>query len=218
MIRIHALAAVVISTLLTFWLIHSTDGCWQTELGKEIYRLIFIDFIISIFILYVIEAVRSILYLTVWKGIGRTKFDIARSTLNLIYNQMLFWLGCYFSPLLSLIIIVKMILTFYAKRHSLLNYCEPPSRSWRAAQTQTLFLALSFIGIISVLIIIGYIITNVRSDECGPFKGHNYTWEYLVDGVLELKRDSAFWLFISELARPSITAVVLIAMRYHFYL
>lgn len=218
MIRIHALAAVVISTLLAFWLIHSTDGCWQTELGKEIYRLIFLDFIISIFILYVIEAVRSIIYVTVWKGVGRTKFDIARSTLNLIYNQMLFWLGCYFSPLLSLIIIIKMILTFYAKKHSLLNYCEPPSRPWRAAQTQTLFLALSFIGIISVLIIIGYIITNVRSDECGPFKGHNYTWEYIVDGVLELKRDSAFWLLISELARPSIGAAILIAMRYLFYL
>ncbi|KAF7412077.1 hypothetical protein HZH66_000973 [Vespula vulgaris] len=216
-IRIHALAAVVISTLLAFWLIHSTDGCWQTELGKEIYRLIFLDFIISIFILYIIEAVRSIIYVTVWKGVGRTKFDIARSTLNLIYNQMLFWLGCYFSPLLSLIIIIKMILTFYAKKHSLLNFCEPPSRPWRAAQTQTLFLALSFIGIISVLIIIGYIITNVRSDECGPFKGHNYTWEYIVDGVLQLKRDSAFWLLISELARPSIGAAILIAMSVGVY-
>ncbi|XP_043485882.1 transmembrane channel-like protein 1 [Polistes fuscatus] len=216
-IRIHALAAVIISTLLAFWLIHSTDGCWQTELGKEIYRLIFIDFIISIFILYMIETVRSVIYVTVWKGIGRTKFDIAHSTLNLIYNQMLFWLGCYFSPLLSLIIIIKMILTFYAKKHSLLNYCEPPSRPWRAAQTQTLFLALSFIGIISILIMIGYIITNVRSDECGPFRGHNYTWEYVVDGVLELKRDSGFWILISELSRPSIGAAILIAMSVGVY-
>ncbi|XP_014601747.1 PREDICTED: transmembrane channel-like protein 5 isoform X2 [Polistes canadensis] len=216
-IRIHALAAVIISTLLAFWLIHSTDGCWQTELGKEIYRLIFIDFIISIFILYMIETVRSVIYVTVWKGVGRTKFDIAHSTLNLIYNQMLFWLGCYFSPLLSLIIIIKMILTFYAKKHSLLNYCEPPSRPWRAAQTHTLFLALSFIGIISILIMIGYIITNVRTYECGPFKGHNYTWEYVVDGVLELKRDSGFWVLISELSRPSIGAAILIAMSVGVY-
>lgn len=211
-IRIHALAAVVISTLLAFWLIHSTTGCWQTELGEEIYRLICLDFIISILISYIVEATRSTLYIKGWEKIGRTEFNIAHSTLNLIYNQMLFWLGCYFSPLLSLVIVIKMILIFYIKKHSLFKYCEPPSRPWRAAQTQTLFLALSFVAIISVLIMIGYIITNVQSNECGPFKGHSYIWEYVVDGVLELKRDSAFWLLVSEFAKPSVGAVILIAM------
>ncbi|KAK2580551.1 hypothetical protein KPH14_007683 [Odynerus spinipes] len=42
--------------------------------------------------------------------------------------------------------------------------------------------------------------------------GHSYIWEYVVDGVLELQRDSDFWLLISELARPSVGAVILIAM------
>jgi hypothetical protein len=53
---------------------------------------------------------------SVWKKIGPPKFDIARNTLNIIYNQTLFFVGFYFSPLLAFIIILKMFVTFYVKK------------------------------------------------------------------------------------------------------
>lgn len=61
---------------------------------------------------------QNIHYRYVWKGIGAPEFDIARNTLNLIYNQTLFWVGFYYSPLLSAVIAIKLFITFYIKQAS----------------------------------------------------------------------------------------------------
>jgi len=52
----------------------------------------------------------------IWEKIGVPEFDIARSTLNIIYNQTLFFVGFYFSPLLALVITLKMFITFYIRK------------------------------------------------------------------------------------------------------
>lgn len=98
------------------------------------------------------------------------------------------------------------------KRYELKRYYQRPSQPWRAAQTQTLFLAFAFFGIIVVLFTIGYVITNMKSDECGPFRNHPRTWDFIIDGMLSLKRDSLFWNFVSKLVRPVTGAVILIGM------
>ncbi|KAG7209678.1 hypothetical protein KM043_011324 [Ampulex compressa] len=181
-IRAHGMGATIITTLLVFRLINSKSDCWQTQLGEEIYRLILLDFIVTTMTVCVAETTRFALYNLVWRRIGKSEFDIARSTLNLIYNQTLFWLGYYFSPLMSVIIVVKMILIFHVKRHGILRYYKAPSRPWRAAQTQTLFLALAFL-----------------------------------DGVLSLRRDSAFWRVVTEITNPAIGAAILIGMSIGLY-
>lgn len=186
--------------------------CWQTHLGEEIYRLIILDFIASLFGAF-LHFTRSVLYKRYSTKVGKLEFDIARSTLNLIYNQILFWMGFYFSPLISVMIMIKLIFTFYMKRYELKRYYQRSSQPWRAAQTQTLFLVLTFLSIIVILFTIGYVITNVKSDECGPFRNHLHTWDFIVDGMLSLKRDSTFWRVISELASPVTGAVILIGMR-----
>ncbi|CAL1686846.1 unnamed protein product [Lasius platythorax] len=210
-IRNHAVAATIIGTLFAFWIINSTSHCWQTNLGEEIYRLIVLDFIASIFGMC-LQFTRSMLNKRLSKKISRPEFDIARNTLNLIYNQILFWMGFYLSPLMSLIIVIKLIFTFYIKKYELKKCYQQSSQPWRAAQTQTLFLALAFIGMIVVLFAIGYIITNVESNDCGPFRNYSHTWDFIVDGMLSLKRDSAFWSIVSELARPVTGAAILVGM------
>lgn len=210
-VRNHAVAATIIGTLFAFWIINSTSHCWQTDLGEEIYRLIVLDFIASIFGMC-LQFTRSIFYKRLSTKIPRPEFDIARNTLNLIYNQMLFWMGFYFSPLMSLIIVIKLIFTFYVKRYELKKCYQQSSQPWRAAQTQTLFLALAFICMIVVLFTIGYIITSVESDDCGPFRNYSHTWDFIVDGMLSLKRDSVFWSLVSKLARPVTGAVILVGM------
>ncbi|EFN87366.1 transmembrane channel-like protein 5 isoform X2 [Harpegnathos saltator] len=210
-VRNHAVAATIFGILFAFWIINSTSDCWQTDFGSEIYRLIILDFIASVFGAC-LQFARAILYKRFSTKIGRPEFDIARSTSNLIYNQTLFWMGFYFSPLISLIIVIKMIVIFYIKKYELERCYQRPSQPWRAAQTQTLFLALAFLGIIGVLLTIGYIISNVESNDCGPFRNHSYTWDFIVDGMLSLKRDSRFWSVVSELARPATGAAILIGM------
>ncbi|KAL6262462.1 hypothetical protein P5V15_007547 [Pogonomyrmex californicus] len=215
-IKNYTIAAIIIGTLFIFWIIHSTSHCWQTYLGEEIYRLIVLDFIASIFGMS-LQSIRSTLYKRLSMRVGRPEFDIARSILNLIYNQTLFWIGLYVSPLISVIIAIKLICTFYMKRYELKRYYRQPSQPWRTAQTQTLFLALTFVSITVILFTIGYIITNVKSDKCGPFRNYTHIWDFITDRILSLRRGSKFWKVISELARPVTGAVILIGMSIAVY-
>lgn len=202
----------MIGILLAYWLISNLVSCWQTAFTQEIYRLIIIDFVVSIIGIFIAQMLRWKLYIMGWKKIGAPRFDIARNTLNLTYNQTLFWIAFYFSPPMSIIIIVKLILTFYIKKYGILNHCEPPSRSWRAAQTQTLFLALAFLSMVGVIGVHGYIMRIIPTQECGPFQGYDYTWDMVVQGVLQLQSDSQFWMIVTALARPGVGAAILIAM------
>lgn len=211
-IRIHAMAATVIGTHLAFWFQNTEADCWQTKLGEEIYRLVLLDFIVATCGECLFEAIRLALYDKGWKWVGRSEFDIARSTLNLIYNQTLFWLGFYFSPFMSVIIFIKMILIFYFKKYGLRKYYEPLSRPWRAAQTETLFLALAFLGMVSVLTALGYIISYIESDDCGPFRAHDSAWDFVINGIFSLEKDSQTRKVLSELMSPATGTAVLVSM------
>ncbi|KAK0090411.1 hypothetical protein PV325_000693 [Microctonus aethiopoides] len=219
MIKVYTMAIIVIATLLFYWLSYSAIDCWQTKLAQEIYRLIIFDFIIFIIGSFIVSAVHYQIHLKIhWcQSIGAPKFDIAQNTLNLIYNQILFWIAFYFSPPLSLIIVIKMILTFYIKKFGLIMHCEPPSIPWRAAQTQTLFLALAFLGMTGTLTMLGYVITSVQSSGCGPFRMYNFTWEAIVEEIFKLRRDSEVWRVITTLAKPGVGAAILIAMSITVY-
>ena len=214
----YTMALVVIGTLLAFWLTRGNLDCWQTQLAQEIYRLILLDFIISIVGTFLIQMMRSQLHTKLWKRIGSPKFDIARNTMHLIYNQTLFWVAFYFSPMMSVVIVVKMMLTFYIKKFGLLTFCEPPSKPWRAAQTQTLFLALALFGMVGALIVLGFIIVYKEAGDCGPFMAHNFTWEVIAEEVLLVKRDSVIWTICEQLFNPGSTIVLLLVLRYFYFI
>lgn len=99
-------------------------------------------------------------YRYIWPKIGLPEFDISRGSLSLIFNQTLLWVGLLFSPPLAVIITIKMIITFYLKKTTLIYFCKPPSKLWRSAQTSTLFLVMVFVSLLGVVIVHGYIITQ----------------------------------------------------------
>ena len=49
------------------------------------------------------------------KKIGRQQFDIPKNVLDLIYGQILLWLGTFFVPLMPALFVIKNFLTFYIK-------------------------------------------------------------------------------------------------------
>lgn len=211
-IRMYTMALVVIGTLLTFWITRGNFDCWQTQLGQEIYRLILIDFIISVFGVLVVQMIRSRLCTTFGKNICSPKFDIARNTMNLIYNQTLFWVAFYFSPMMSVVIVVKMILTFYIKKFGLVMFCEPPSKPWRAAQSQTIFLALALLGMVGSLIVLGFVTIYKTTGDCGPFNAHNFIWEVFAEEVLLVKRNSVIWSICEQLVGVGSMSIILLIM------
>ncbi|KAG9337623.1 hypothetical protein JZ751_028380 [Albula glossodonta] len=101
-------------------------------------------------------------------------------------------IGIYFSPLLPIMQMIKLFILFYLKKVSLNQNCQPPRRSGRAAQMQTMFIALlffpSFVGALSM---VGYTVWRYEgpgagsrwtcclkpSKHCGPFQGLNSTFQ-----------------------------------------
>lgn len=88
------------------------------------------------------------------------EFDIAWNTMQIIYNQTLFWVGLVFSPLLPVAVVLKLFLAWYVRLGIALFLCKPSSKTWRAAQTSTWFLVMTFLSLIFIGGLIAYITTK----------------------------------------------------------
>ncbi|KAK4874902.1 hypothetical protein RN001_014262 [Aquatica leii] len=213
LLRTFLLKVVVVGVFIAFWLVHSrNENCWETSIGQHIYRLILFDFVFSVIVAALVEGLCFVLYKKVWKNMGAPKFDIARHTLQLMYNQTLFWVGFYFSPLLSVVVVLKLWLSWYIRRTCVLYFCEPSSKSWRSSQTQTLFLILSFLSLLLVLITFGYIMVDVQTSNCGPFSEYKYVYEMVLIGIFRLEQNNIFWKILIYLTKPGVIALILVGM------
>ncbi|KAJ8413588.1 hypothetical protein AAFF_G00080950 [Aldrovandia affinis] len=171
----------ILGILCYYWMynVPTTISCWESFIGQDLYRLVIIDFIFSMLESFFGEFLHNVIGTRCLPSLGVPEFDIARNVLDLIYAQTLAWIGIYFSPLLPLIQMIKLFLMFYLKKVSLNQNCQPPRRSGRAAQMQTIFIALlffpSFVGALSM---VAYTVWSLKpSEHCGPFQGLNITFE-----------------------------------------
>uniref|UniRef100_A0A5F8HCI7 Transmembrane channel-like protein n=1 Tax=Monodelphis domestica TaxID=13616 RepID=A0A5F8HCI7_MONDO len=166
----------IIGILCYYWLnavAISKKECWETLVGQDIYRLLMMNFVFTLFDSFCGEFLRRIIGTKLIKSLGVPEFDIARNVLELIYTQTLLWIGIFFSPLLPFIHMITLFIMFHIKKISLMMNCQPPSKAWRASQMMTLFIFLlffpSFTGVLCVLAITVWRLKP--SDNCGPFQG-----------------------------------------------
>ncbi|KAA8595221.1 hypothetical protein FQN60_012356 [Etheostoma spectabile] len=152
--------------------------CWESMVGQALYRLVIFDFLFLMLGSFFGEFLSNVIGTRLLPRLGVPEFDVARNVLELIYAQTLAWIGIYFSPLLPAIQIFKLFILFYIKKVSLTKNCQPPRRSGRAAQMQTIFIALlffpCFVGALSMVAYTTWRLTP--SGECGPFRGLNNTF------------------------------------------
>ena len=88
--------------------------------------------------------------------IGYSKFVVVSGILDVIYGQGLIWLGLYFSPLLALIGVIKLIIVFYF-RYFILNVAMvPPQQVFRASSTGNFYLAILLLNLFVSLFPMAY--------------------------------------------------------------
>uniref|UniRef100_A0A667XGI8 Transmembrane channel-like protein n=1 Tax=Myripristis murdjan TaxID=586833 RepID=A0A667XGI8_9TELE len=197
-----------------------TRYCWESMVGQALYRLVIVDFLFLILGSFFGEFLSNVIGTRLILSLGVPEFDVARNVLELIYAQTLAWIGIYFSPLLPVIQIIKFFILFYLKKVSLIQNCQPPRRSGRAAQMQTIFIALLFIpffvGALSMVAYTSWSLTP--SEHCGPFRGLNNTFSVVVVWMDHLENISgsewAIWIYQkvirSEIFYFLITIIVLV--------
>ncbi|XP_071307616.1 transmembrane channel-like protein 6 isoform X1 [Agelaius tricolor] len=194
------LKTVILSLLCYHWLsrsvICSTEECWETCVGQELYRFTVMDFIFTLLDTLFGELIWRLILEKRLKTKQRPEFDIARNVLELIYGQTLIWLGVLFAPLLPAVQMLKLLLLFYIKKTSLLRNCQSPSKPWQASRMSTVFITLlcfpSFLGAAAFL---SYTIWSVQpSETCGPFRGLETIYE-----------SGKRWVLVLEKSNPNIT-------------
>ncbi|XP_034542712.1 transmembrane channel-like protein 5 [Notolabrus celidotus] len=177
-------------------------SCWESIVGQSLYRLVIFDFLFLLLGSFFGEFLSNVIGTRLITRLGVPEFDVARNVLELIYAQTLAWIGIYFAPLLPVIQILKFFILFYVKKESLIQNCQPPRRSGRAAQMQTIFISLLFFPcFVGALSMVAYTAWSLSpSETCGPFRGLNNTFSVVGEWMdyLEVIQDYEWAIWIYE--------------------
>lgn len=222
MTRTMLLKATTLAVLVYFWYqrLPVKVTCRETFIGQQIYKLVIVDFIFILLTTFFVEFVRRLMKDYCCKSLNYPEFEIGRNTLTLIYSQALCWLGMYFAPMMSLIMIIKLFIIFYVKRISVIQNCKPSLRPWRASRAHTIFMAfLSCFFLLAAAAVACFVVFIKPSEACGPFRNHTTSYEVvtlLVNGwQTDYKVLHDFIQVISSSGFIAATLVVLIVLTYY---
>ncbi|NXX56812.1 TMC7 protein, partial [Scopus umbretta] len=164
--------------------------CWESEVGREMYKLMIFDFIIILAVTLFVDFPRKFLVTHCsckpiqWCGLR--EFGISDNVLEIVYGQTICWIGTFFSPLLPAIATIKYFIIFYIKKISLIHTCKPAARPIRTSSSNFFFLVVLLIGLVLAFIPLGISIAHIPSSKaCGPFRSFNTSWAVVPYTVLE---------------------------------
>ncbi|KAM7443038.1 Transmembrane channel-like [Porites harrisoni] len=157
--------------------------CWENVIAAEMYKLILSDFFVTLFVIIAVQTPRryfaDYIYLgcDAGKKIGRPEFILPDNVLELVYGQSLIWIGTWYSPFLPLMAIIKLPITFYAKKATVLHNCRS-GKAYRAGRSNYFFMILLLGTFLLCLAAVAYGITQIRPSELyGPFRELNNVYD-----------------------------------------
>lgn len=161
LLRNFLLEITIVSSLLMFWITRNSQlNCWETSIGQEVYRILIIDFFIHTIGTCMYYFVRAMIHRSNPDEYDLPEFDITHSSLGLVFNQFIFWVGLPFSPLISILSVMKFVFIFYIMKFTLIKCCKAPVKLWKSKQIQTFFLVGIFTTLVGVFVTIGLVFTK----------------------------------------------------------
>ncbi|KAL9981399.1 hypothetical protein ACROYT_G010099 [Oculina patagonica] len=152
--------------------------CWENVIAAEMYKLIWTDFFVTILVIVAVQTPRRYFadYVSLgWdlgRKVGRPEFNIPNNVLELVYGQSLIWIGTWYSPFLPLMAIIKLPITFYAKKATVVYNCSTQQKAYRAGRSNYFFMILLLGTFLLCLAAVAYGVTQIRPSELyGPFRG-----------------------------------------------
>ncbi|XP_075771457.1 voltage-gated chloride channel TMC4 [Pelodiscus sinensis] len=185
---------------------HQEHPCWETSVGREMYKLLLFDFLVVLLVLLLVEFPRKLLVThgpaPLARLLGPQEFLVPPNVLDLVYSQTVCWVGAAFSPLLPLLNSAKFVLLFYLKKFTLFSNCRPADRTFRASSSSFFFLLVLLLGLaISWVPVLYSVFVLQPSQACGPFRGEPTMWSILSAAVDALPRVAREFLqFVGSLA------------------
>lgn len=223
LLRTFILHAAIIGVLAGFWLFraHKISGCWETKLGQEVYRLLLVDFFFALGFFVGERLLRCIWAMFARSKMERPEFEIAKHTVHLIYNQALFWLGLLFTPVLGALIVIKFLIMWYFTTVVEIKFSKPSTKFWRATNTHTWFLVITFVTALLIMAVLGCIMALVYASNCGPFgsslEEKKYIYDFLKDEILKMEQGVMVLQILAYLLKPGVVAVVITVMMGFIY-
>ncbi|XP_030602672.1 transmembrane channel-like protein 7 isoform X2 [Archocentrus centrarchus] len=126
--------------------------CKENQFGREMYKLCIFNFLATFCSVFLFEYPRKLLqekYPTslLARLSGKQRFLIPFNVLDLVYSQTVSWVGVYYCPLLPLIGIVTLVVTFYIKKFNVLRCCVREQRMFRGSSSSVLFHFMLLVGL-----------------------------------------------------------------------
>ena len=147
--------------------------CWENEIAAQMYMLVWVDFFVVLLITLGLETLRKFLCKKcrcLREKVGITEFDISRNVIDLAYGQCLILIGTFFSPILPILGVLKMIVFFYIKKVSLFYNNRLPDKPVQGARLSSIFALLLLLTFFMCIGLVGWGVTRVPTSFCGPFK------------------------------------------------
>jgi hypothetical protein len=166
----------------------SSPLCWETYVGKIMYKLLIVDVACKIVITVLISCPRSILIRhfksNLFQVMCKQELNLAKHVLDVIYVQIIVWLGSFYATLLPALGLVSLVIMFYIKRFSCIVNYSLAQKVYSPSRTHTMIMSMLLVAY--ALCSAAWLAAMSRitpSRSCGPFKGLSSVWMVLADTV-----------------------------------
>lgn len=201
----------------------NTPLCWETFVGRHIYKLALTDFATHILLTFIVNFPRALLdkksKSKFAKFVGEQTFDLPKHVLDIIYTQTLCWLGCFYAPMLPAMFVVIFICMFYIKKFACLVNSKPSNVIHRASRSNSMFMIILLVSFLVALLPVAYTIGEIRpSMACGPFRTLDTIWSFVTVSFFNTPQWFQDLLAVLTSAIFAVPAFIILVLLLYYYI